>query len=119
MILSVRAESIILSAGGAKQQSTKSCSRKGSEDSGGRGDSGGSNRFDIGSGDDNCSDASNGDGDGDGDSSNGDSGNNDSNSNIGGGDSNSGGKNNNQLKAAAEKAATAVDAALASILLAS
>ncbi len=45
--------------------------------------------------------------------------NDDSNSNIGGGDSDSGGKNNNQLKAAAEKAVTAVDSALASILLAS
>ncbi len=57
--------------------------------------------------------------DGDGDSNDGDSGNNDSNSGSGSGDSNSGKKNNNQLKAAVEKVATAVDAALASILLAS
>jgi hypothetical protein len=74
---------------------------------------------DIGSADDNCSDDSNGDGNGNGDSSNDDSGDDNSNSDSGGGDSNSGGKNNNQLKPAAEKAATAVDAALASILLAS
>ncbi len=37
----------------------------------------------------------------------------------GGGNRDSGGKNNKQLKPAAEKAGTAVDAALASILLAS
>ncbi len=58
---------------------------------------------DIGIGDNNCSDNSNGDSDGDGDSGDGDRGDNDSNSNSGGGDSNSGGKNNNQLKPAAEK----------------
>ncbi len=65
---------------------------------------------DIGSGDDNCSDDSNGDSNGDADSSNSDSGDDDSNSNSDDGDSNSGGKNNNQLKPAAEKAAMAVDA---------
>ncbi len=74
---------------------------------------------DVGSGDDYCSDNSNGDSDGDADIGDGDSGDDDSNSNSGGGDSDSGGKNNNQLKPAAEKAAMAVDAALASILLAS
>jgi hypothetical protein len=74
---------------------------------------------DIGSGNDDCSDNSNVDSDGDADSSDGDSGDDNSNSNSGGGDSNSGGKNNNQLKPAAEKAATAVNAALASILRAS
>jgi hypothetical protein len=73
----------------------------------------------IGGGDDDCSDNSNVDSNGDADSGDGDSGDNNSNSNSGGGDSNSGGKNNNQLKPAAEKAATAVNAALASILLAS
>jgi hypothetical protein len=73
---------------------------------------------DVGSVDDDCSDDSNGNGNGNGDSSNGDSGYDDSNSNSGGGNSDSGGKNNNQLKPAAEKAVTAVDAALASILLA-
>ncbi len=74
---------------------------------------------DDGSGDDDCSDKGNIDSNGDADSSDGDSGDDDSSSNSGGGNSNSGGKNNNQLKPAAEKAATAVDAALASILLAS
>ncbi len=74
---------------------------------------------DVGSGGGDCSDDSNGDRDGDGDSGDGNRGDNDSNSNSGGGDSDSGRKNNNQLKPAAEKAATAVDAALASILLAS
>ncbi len=74
---------------------------------------------DINSGDDDCNDNSNGNSDGDGDSSNSDSGDNNSNSNNGSGDSNSGGKNSNQLKPAAEKAATAVNAALAPILLAS
>ncbi len=69
---------------------------------------------DVGSGNDDCSDDSNSDSDGDADS-----GDDDSNSDSGGGDSDSGGKNNNQLKPAAEKAATAVNAALASILLAS
>jgi hypothetical protein len=74
---------------------------------------------DVGSGDDNCSDNSNVDSNGDADSGDGDSGDNNSNSNSGGSNSNSGGKNNNQLKPAAEKAATAVNAALTSILLAS
>jgi hypothetical protein len=74
---------------------------------------------DVGSGDNDCSDNRNGDSDGDADSGDGDSGDNDSNSNSGGGNSDSGGKNNNQLKPAVEKAATAVNAALASILLAS
>ncbi len=74
---------------------------------------------DVGSGNDDCSGDSNGDSDGDADSSDGDSGDNDSNSDSGGGDSNSGGKNNNQLKSAVEKAAMVVNAALASILLAS
>jgi hypothetical protein len=72
---------------------------------------------DVGSGNDDCSDNSNGNSNGDADSSDGDSGDDDSNS--GGGDSNSGGKNNNQLKPAAEEVATAVNAALISILLAS
>ncbi len=70
MILSARTESIILSAGGAKQQSTISCSGKGGNNGGNRGDSGGSNGFDIGSGDEDCSDDSIGDSIVDGDSSN-------------------------------------------------
>ncbi len=74
---------------------------------------------DIGSGDYDCSDDSNGNSNGDSDSGNGDIGDNDSNSDSGSSDSNSGGKNNNQLKPAAEKDTTAVDAALASILLVS
>ncbi len=74
---------------------------------------------DIGSSNDNCSDDSNGNSDGDADSGDGDSCDNDSNSDSGGGNSNSGGKNNNQLKPAVEEAATRVNAALASILLAS
>ena len=73
----------------------------------------------VGSGNNDCSDGSNGDSDGDADSGDGDSGDDDSNSDSGGGDSDSGGKNKNQLKPAAKKAATAVNAALASILLAS
>jgi hypothetical protein len=68
MILSACTESIILSAGGAKQQSTKSCSRKCGKDGSSRGNSGGGNGFDLGSGNNNCSDDSNGNGDGDGDS---------------------------------------------------
>ncbi len=63
------------------------------------GDSGGSDSVDIGRGDDNGSDNSNGNG---GSDSNKDH----SNSNCGSGDSDSGKKNNNQLKAASEKAAT-------------
>jgi hypothetical protein len=114
MILSASAGSIIFSAGDAKQQSTKSCSGKCGDNGGGRGESSSGNGFDVGSGKDDCSEDSNGDGDGDGDSSN-DNG----NSNSGGGDSNSGRKNNHQLKAAVEKAVTAVGAALTSILLAS
>jgi hypothetical protein len=74
---------------------------------------------DIGSSNEDSSEDSNGNSDGDGDSSNGDSGEGNSISNSGGGNSDSGGKNNNELKPAAEKAAMAVDAALASILLAS
>jgi hypothetical protein len=74
---------------------------------------------DVGSGDNNCSDNSNGDSDGDADSSNGDSGDDNSNRDSGGGNSDSGGITNNQLKPAVEKAAMVVDAALASILLAS
>jgi hypothetical protein len=58
---------------------------------------------DVGSGDDNCSDNSNGDSDGDADSGDSDCGDDDSNSDSGGGNSNSGGKNNNQLKPAAKK----------------
>ncbi len=73
----------------------------------------------VGSGDNDCSDDSNSNSDGDADSGEDDSGDDDSNSDSGGGDSDSGGKNNNQLKPAAEKLAIAVDAALASILLAS
>jgi hypothetical protein len=119
MMLSACTESITLSAGGAKQQSTKSCSRKCGNNGSGVGNSGGGDRFDIGSGKDDCSDNSNGNGDGNGDSGDGYSGDNDSKNNSGSGDSNSGGKNNNQLKAAAEKAATAVNAALVSTLLAS
>jgi hypothetical protein len=76
VILSAHAESIILSAGGAKQQSTKSCNGKFGKDGGGRCDSGGSDGFDIGSGDNNCSDDSNGNSNVDGDSGDGDSGNN-------------------------------------------
>ncbi len=74
---------------------------------------------DVGSGNDDFSDDSNGNSNGEADSGNGDSSDDNSNSNSGGGDSNSGRKNNNQLKPAVEKAATAVDAVLASILLAS
>ncbi len=74
---------------------------------------------DVSSGDDNCSDVSNGNSNSDADSGDSDSGDNDNNSNSGGNTSNSGRKNNNQLKPAAEKAATAVNAALASIILAS
>jgi hypothetical protein len=72
---------------------------------------------------DNCSDDCNGNGDDDGnddgDSGDGDSDYDASNSDSGGSNRNSSGKNNNQLKPADENAATAVDAALASILLAS
>ncbi len=74
---------------------------------------------DVSSGNNDCSDNSNGNSDSDANCSDGDSSDNDSNSNSGGSDSNSGRKNNNQLKPAAEKAATAVNAALASIILAS
>ncbi len=74
---------------------------------------------DISSGNNDCSDNSNGDSYSDANSGDGDSGDNDSNSDSGGNDSNSGGKNNNQLKPEAEKAATAVNAALTSIILAS
>jgi hypothetical protein len=77
LILSVRAETIILSAGGAKQQSTKSCSGTCGNNGGGRGNSDGGNRFNVCSGNDNCSVDSNSDGDIDGASGNGDSGNND------------------------------------------
>ncbi len=72
IILSARVESIILSVGGAKEQSTKSCNGNCGDDGGGRGDSGGDDRFDIGSGDD-CSEDSNGDGNVDSDSGDGDS----------------------------------------------
>ncbi len=119
IILSLHAESIILSAGGAKQQSTISCSGKCGNDGSSRGNSGGGNGFDVDSGNNNCSDDRNSNSDGDGDSGDGDSCDNDINSNSGGGNSNSGGKNNNQLKPAAEKVVTAVSAALASIILAS
>ncbi len=74
---------------------------------------------DVGSGDNNCSDDSKGNSNGDADSTDGDKGDDDSNSDSGGGNSNSGRKNNNQLKSAVEKAAMVVNAALASILLAS
>jgi hypothetical protein len=74
---------------------------------------------DVSSRNDDCSEDSNSDSDGDADSGNGDSGDNGSNNNSGGGNGNSSRKFNNQLKPAAEKALTAVDAALASILLAS
>jgi hypothetical protein len=116
MILSAHAESIILSVGGAKQQSTKSCSGKCGNDGGGRCNSGGGDGSNC---DNDCSDDSTSDGDGDGDSGNGDSGGNNSNSNSGGGNIDNSGKSNNQLKAAVEKAATVVNGAFASILLAS
>ncbi len=74
---------------------------------------------DVSSGDGNCSDNSNGNSNSDANSGDSDSGDDNSNSNSGGSNSNSGEKNNNQLKPAAEKAATAVNAALASIILAS
>jgi hypothetical protein len=119
MILSAHTESVILSVGSAKKQSTKSCSRNCGNNGGSSGDSGGGNRFDVGSSKDNCSYNSNGNGDGDGDSGDSDSRNNNSNSDSGGGDSDSSGSNNNQLKAALEKVATVVHAVLASILLAS
>ncbi len=73
----------------------------------------------VSSGDNNCNDDSNGNSNSDANSGDGDSGDDNSNSDSGGSDSNSGGKNNNQLKPAAVKAATAVNAALASIILAS
>jgi hypothetical protein len=69
MILSARAESIILSAGGAKQQSTISCSGKCGDNCGIRGNSGGGNGFEVGSSDNDCSDISNGNSDVDSDSS--------------------------------------------------
>jgi hypothetical protein len=56
MILSAGAESIILSASSAKQQSTKSCTRKCGDNGGSRGKSGGGDGFDVGSGNNNCSD---------------------------------------------------------------
>jgi hypothetical protein len=62
MIPSACAESIILSARSAKQQSTKSCSRKCGNNGGGRGDSGSGKGFDLGRGSDNCRNDSNGDG---------------------------------------------------------
>ncbi len=74
---------------------------------------------DVGSGNNDCSDNSNSNSNGDGESGDGDRGDNDSNSNSGGGNRDSGRKNNNQLKPAVEKVTTAVDAALASIFLAS
>jgi hypothetical protein len=74
VILSTDAESMILSAGSAKQQSAKSCSGKCGDNGGGRGSSGGGKRFDLGSGDNDYSDDSNGNGDVDGDRGNGDSG---------------------------------------------
>jgi hypothetical protein len=74
---------------------------------------------DISSGNDDCSDDSNGDSNSDTNSSDGDSSDNDSNSDSGHSNSISGRKNNNQLKPAAENTATAVNAALASIILAS
>ncbi len=74
---------------------------------------------DVGSCDNNCSDNSNGNSNCDTDSGDGDSGDDDSNSHSGGSDRDSSGKYNNQLKPVAEKAATAVNAALASILIAS
>jgi hypothetical protein len=73
LILSARAESIIFSVGGPKQQSTKSCSRKCCNDGGSRGNSGSGNGFLVGSGNDDCSDDSNGNSNGDGDRGNGDS----------------------------------------------
>ncbi len=76
-------------------------------------------RRDISSGNDNCSDDSNGDSDSDANSSDGDSCDDNSNSNTGGSNSNSGGKINDQLKPAAEKVATVVNADLASFILAS
>jgi hypothetical protein len=66
--LSARAESIILSAGSVKQQSTISCSGKCGNDGGGRGNSGGGDGFDVGSGNNDCSDNSNSNSDVDGDS---------------------------------------------------
>jgi hypothetical protein len=74
---------------------------------------------DVGIGNNDCSDDSNSDSDGDTDNGDGDSGEDDSNSDSGGGNSNSGGRKYNELKPAAEKAATAVNAAFASTLLAS
>ncbi len=64
------AHCIILSAGGAKQQPTISCSGKCGNDGGSRGNSGGGNGFDVGSSNDNCSDDSNDNSNIDGDSSN-------------------------------------------------
>jgi hypothetical protein len=119
IILSACADSIILSAGGTKQQLTKSCSRKCGNDGGGRDDSCCGDGFDVGSRGDNCSNNSNSNSNcnGDGDSIDSDSGNDNSNSNSGSGDSDSGVKNINRLKTAVKKATMAVDAALASILL--
>jgi hypothetical protein len=56
MILSACAESIILSAGGAKQQPSKSCSGKCGNDGGSTDDSGSGDGFDIISGNNDCSD---------------------------------------------------------------
>jgi hypothetical protein len=72
---------------------------KNGDNGGGRGVSGSSDGFDVGSGNNDGSGDSKGDGDGD-------RGNNKSNSNSGGGDSDSSKKYNNQLKAAVEKVAT-------------
>ncbi len=74
---------------------------------------------DVSTGDDNCSDDSKGNSNSEDSSGDGDSNDDNSNSDSGGSNSNSGGKNKNQLKPAAEKVATAVKAALASIILAS
>jgi hypothetical protein len=82
MILSAHAESIILSAGRAKQQSTKSCNRKCGNNDSSRGDRAGSDGFDVGSNKDDCSDDSNGNGNVDGGNGNGDSGDNNRSENI-------------------------------------
>ncbi len=70
LLRSPPAESIILSAGSTKQQSTISCSGKCCKNGSGRGNSDGSRGFDVGSSDYDCSEDSNGNGNVAGNSSN-------------------------------------------------
>ncbi len=119
IMLSPLPDNIILSTGSAKQQSAKSCSGTWDDNGGSRGNRCSGNWFDGGSGNNDCIDNSNCNDNGDGDKGVGCSSKENSNINSGGRDSNSGGKNINQLKAAAEKAAKGVIADLTSTRLAS